>query len=607
MGKTYLGARRKRTNTPAENRKRAVEYRHQRYAVKPVSEIAAEALPETAEIIAETAAETLSETAAETETAAVSEAESTETAVPESTAEPGMEDEIARVITSVKESTGRFFKKASAFFAGVFGIQKTVDAIDAAAEETYSTEEEPAEKAAETVEETADQTAVTESEAAAAETEDEDIPETVGEWLPFTFEPVDPEAKKEVSADTAEAEKTDSEETAEDTSAEEKPEPAEGEPEEKTESDAAAETVPETAESEEKTEVSEETAEAEKPVSEETEETSAAEKPEPAEGESESEEKPEGELAAETESEEKPEVTEGETAAEAEPEEKTETSEDTAETEKAHSEDAADTAAEEQPETAEGKTEAEEEKTETAVEEQPRVKKSFAERIQEYQAYRRRKKLEDLDEMIDRPTANIFEMLIKPVSSMERISKAGYATVSRFTILALNIIKWLIFGSFFAHVLRDMISAVEFSTVQINFTFAAGIAFKIALFALAAEYAGYYILSLVSGLLRKPVSMAALIDVEGRSSLSSALVFLLACFFVRRNIGIGFALIIAGLIYEVVMKTYGITLTMKGLSRNIQFWLIVLISAGAAFLSFAYFRFTMGNVVEVFSHIMNLP
>ena len=209
--------------------------------------------------------------------------------------------------------------------------------------------------------------------------------------------------------------------------------------------------------------------------------------------------------------------------------------------------------------------------------------------------------------MIDRPTANIFQMMVRPVSSMERVSTVEYATVSRFTILALNIIKWIIFGAFFGRVLRDAISTVEFSTVQINFTFAAGIAFKTALFALAAEYAGYYILTLISGLMRKPVSMASLLDVTGRSSLSSALIFLAAFLVVRKNMPLGFALIIAGLIYETAMKAYGIQLSLKGISRNVQLWLIVLIVTAAAFLSFAYFRLTMGNVAEVFSHIMNLP
>ena len=43
MSRNYIGAKRKRTNTPAQNRKRAVEYRHRPYATlkierEPVSE-----------------------------------------------------------------------------------------------------------------------------------------------------------------------------------------------------------------------------------------------------------------------------------------------------------------------------------------------------------------------------------------------------------------------------------------------------------------------------------------------------------------------------------------------------------------------------------------
>ena len=226
--------------------------------------------------------------------------------------------------------------------------------------------------------------------------------------------------------------------------------------------------------------------------------------------------------------------------------------------------------------------------------------------MEEFKAYRRRKKLEDLDEMIDRPTANVFQMLLKPISSMEVISKAGYATVSRFTILTLNIIKWLAFGSFFGHALREIITSVEFSTVQMNFSGAAGIAFKIALFALAAEYFCYYILSMISGLMRKQIQTSALIDVAGRSSLSSALVFLAACIISRFSMPLGFAVVIAGLIYEVAMKAYGLGLALSDLSRNLLFWLIALLVAAIALVSFGYFRLTMGNVVQIFTQIMNL-
>ena len=192
MGKTYLGARRKRTNSPVENRKRAVEYRHQRYAKAVLPEIEDTEIREPAEIIAETVAETAAETAAEAaaETAAreaVYEADETpaETAVP------------------AEEKAGGFIQKITAFFMGLFGIRKAVDAIDAAAEETY-TSEEPAEEpaveervsdltetvsdeaeAGETAEETeAADTADTEpaaEEAVEAHADDEET-ETIGEW-----------------------------------------------------------------------------------------------------------------------------------------------------------------------------------------------------------------------------------------------------------------------------------------------------------------------------------------------------------------------------------------------------------------------------------------
>ena len=214
--------------------------------------------------------------------------------------------------------------------------------------------------------------------------------------------------------------------------------------------------------------------------------------------------------------------------------------------------------------------------------------------------------MENLDEMIDRPTANILQMMIAPGSAMERVSKAGYATVSRFTILAFNILKWIIFGAFFGSFLRMIISSVEFSIVQMNFSSASGVAVKIALFTLAAEYLSYYLISIASGLMRKQITMPVLIDVTGRSSLSTALIFLVACFVLKHNMALGFAIVVAGLIYEIAMKTYGIGLVAEDISRNIQFWFIALLVVIIAMLSFTYFRMTMSNVVEIFSKIMNL-
>ena len=111
---------------------------------------------------------------------------------------------------------------------------------------------------------------------------------------------------------------------------------------------------------------------------------------------------------------------------------------------------------------------------------------------------------------------------------------------------------------------------------------------------------------MISGLMRKQVQTSALIDVAGRSSLSSALVFLAACIIARFSMPLGFAVVIAGLIYEVSMKAYGLGLVLTDLSRNLLFWLIALLVAAVALVSFTYFRLTMGNVVQIFTQIMNL-
>ena len=650
MSKTYLGAKRKRTNTPAENRKRTVEYRHLRYAKTP----AVRDEEETVIVLPEFPRADVAD-----------EAEEAVVVLPE-TEEPVGEKPVVTVSEPVKESTekGGFFAKITAFFAGLFGtklltdtdvddenvraaelLEVPSDSEEPEAEEVLSkTAEEPAAEADTAVPaETAETEPEAEEASEAAETETTEDTETeTSEKETVTSE------EEETAEETETAEAESSEETEESEEAETSEEPAEeaetseetAESEEKAEETESSEEAEVSESTEEETDAAEETEEpeaAEKAavVTEETEETAEAvtESPEETETSEEKEEtesetseekevtesseekKEKTEASEETteESEKSEEETESETSEEKEEtessEEKKEETETSEETEKV-TEEAEKTDEEKETETAEEKTEetteseTEEKKEEPSEPEKP--KKSLAERFLEFKAYRRRKKLENLDEMIDRPTANILQMMVAPGTAMERVSKAGYATVSRFTILAFNILKWIIFGAFFGSALRMIITSVEFSIVQMNFSSASGIAVKIALFTLAAEYLSYYLISIVSGLMRKQITMPVLIDVTGRSSLSSALIFLVACFVLKHNMALGFAILIAGLVYEIAMKTYGIGLVSEDISRNIQFWFIALLVVLIAMLSFTYFRMTMSNVVEIFSKIMNL-
>lgn len=650
MSKTYLGAKRKRTNTPAENRKRTVEYRHLRYAKTP----AVRDEEETVIVVPEFPQADVAD-----------EAEEAVVVLPE-TEEPVGEKPVVTVSEPVKESTekGGFFAKITAFFAGLFGtklltdtdvddenvraaelLEVPSDSEEPEAEEVLSkTAEEPAAEADTAVPaETAETEPEAEEASEAAETETTEDTETeTSEEETVTSE------EEETAEETETAEAESSEKTEESEEAETSEEPAEeaetseetAESEEKAEETESSEEAEVSESTEEETDAAEETEEpeaAEKAavVTEETEETAEAvtesqeetetseekeetesetsEEKEVTESSEEKKEKTEASEETTEESEKSEEETESETSEEKEEtessEEKKEETETSEETEKV-TEEAEKTDEEKETETAEEKTEetteseTEEKKEEPSEPEKP--KKSLAERFLEFKAYRRRKKLENLDEMIDRPTANILQMMVAPGTAMERVSKAGYATVSRFTILAFNILKWIIFGAFFGSALRMIITSVEFSIVQMNFSSASGIAVKIALFTLAAEYLSYYLISIVSGLMRKQITMPVLIDVTGRSSLSSALIFLVACFVLKHNMALGFAILIAGLVYEIAMKTYGIGLVSEDISRNIQFWFIALLVVLIAMLSFTYFRMTMSNVVEIFSKIMNL-
>ena len=519
MGKTYLGARRKRTNTPAENRKRAVEYRHERYAAKPA--VFTASVPEPEETLIE---EIIPETAEE------------EILLSEEIPVEEEEEEIEEAEPEKKVSEFRRYSEAKFYAPRHKRTNTPVNNRKRAVEYRHI---RYAKKPAETVpEEQEPQTAPEKLKDFASDIKNgfNSVIKKTGAFFSGLFASIKAKTKKK---------KTETEEPA--ALPEEEPVKTEELPVEEIPAEEPAEETAETIEAAE-TEVTEE-------VPEETEEGTAEENTEEA-----GEEEPQ--TAEEEESEEE--------ESEEEPEEEEETSE---------------------PE--------EEEK-------QYQKPKTLKERAEVSRARHRWHKLDKLDEIVDRPTAGLFKMILFPGTSMERVSTAGYPTISMFSSFLMNLIKWGVFGSFVAVVLRDYVSQFEMSVIQLNFTASAGVAFKVGIFALLAEYFCYYTLFVIAGLIRRPVSTKVLVDVSSRSSLASALVFLAACFAVHHDPALGFAVMIGGLIFEIVMKAYAIILTVDRFSSTAKFWIILILVTLISWVSFKYFALALNNVTQILIHILNL-
>ena len=534
MGKTYLGAGRKRTNTPAENRKKAVEYRHEKYAGKVTVFTASESEPKEA-VIKEIVPEEM------TEEILLSE----ETTAEETTAEEEPEETEEQTVSKKKVSEFRRYSEAKFYAPRNRRTNTPADNRKRAVEYRHlKFAKKPSDRAAEEIPESK---AELMKEAAAAKAKEiaSDVKNSfeitikkTGAFFTGLFASVKEKAKKDRKQKNKKKPAAPEEEPVK--------LPEEVREEEEIPADQIAEAVEETAvETEVQTEAEEHVPAAAK--SEETEPVTSEEAP--------AEEAP----AEEAPAEEAP-------AEEAE--------EETAEAEE-----------------------------ETKQYQKP---KTLKEKTAASKAKRRRRKLENLDEMIDRPKAGLIRMLLFPGTSMDNVSTAGYPTISMFSALWLNILKWAAFGSFFAVVLRDYISIFEFSIIQLNFTESAWIAFKIGIFGLAAEYFCYYVLFVITGLIRKPVRSSILVDVASRSSLASALAFLAACFAVHHSVSLGFAVMIGALVFEIVMKAHAIHLTVDGLSSTARFWIILMLVTLVAFVSFKYFSLALNDVVQLLTHVLNL-
>ncbi len=565
MSKNYIGAKRKRTNTPAAARKRAVEYRHRPYIVKKAAVKAAEEVTELKDLILAEEAESEIPAPAEEVPEEPAAEKQADTAVPS--------DSGAAAAAAGAAAAGGFFARAMKSIKGLFSRKEAAKEDTSLVSDVKTwlnspidpdAEEEPAETA-----ETALAEAAEEAETAVPAGEPEVVSET-----------------EETAEETAAAEEV--LETAEETAAEE-PSESEEIPAEETPSEEPEENVTE--------ESAEAEAEAEEAAAEETADQEAEEIS----------------LAAEEETEESAETSEEETPAE----ETEEPSEEPAASEAAEEETAEEAAetevpAEEvtQPEEseedifAEVQEETEEPQPEPEPEPEPELTKKEKKELKK--AIRKETRIQLLDEKIDSPRAGLFSMLLLPGRAMTRVASVEKTTLSAPSVLILNLIKWAAVGTFFAMFIEKFINIFNFSFIRLNFTGTAGLAFRFGIFGLAAEYLSYIIIGLFCGLIRKKISTLKLMEVESRSALAVALLFAAGCVLVWKDM-LAFAVTsaAAGMVIGFITKGYGMDLVLT-VGKNTQLVLVLILVVCACLAGFRYFPLTVSGLMDIFKTILHL-
>lgn len=553
MSMKHIGARRKRTNTPALNRRRVAAYRHRPYAPvkKQITSVNEEILNETASEILEEAA--VIEEQAEEKTAEALIEETTESkpeATEESEASP-----VSEAAAAFTAAAAGFAAKISSMFKGLFAKKTAEEPVITAAEpEEISVSEEAAEETPAEAEETVQEKIVS-----------EEIQETATAEAEVSIEETEAVAEEVQAEETAEPIEESAEETAEKEAEPEVSEAEETETADEEENEVLTVSEDVQAEEAEVTETSEDNAaEVQSEEVKEAAEPVETDKAETADTETEQEQREPEEIKEETPATEVPaeEVSAPET-------ESTEVSETTQEPE----------------------------------EDAPLTKKEQRELKKEI---RKETRKQLIDEIIDAPRANILLMLVAPGLAMKRVSSVTKTTISAPAVFILNVLKWAAVGTFFAMFIEKFINIFNYSFIRLNFTGTAGLAFRFGAFGFVAEYLSWIVISLFCGLIRRKTSVFKLMDVEGRSAPAVTLLFAAACVLVWKDMLMwGFIAAVCGMVIGFMTKGYGMDLTLP-IGKNTQLVLVLLIVAGVTYAAFRYFPIAVSGLAEIFKAILNI-
>lgn len=210
-----------------------------------------------------------------------------------------------------------------------------------------------------------------------------------------------------------------------------------------------------------------------------------------------------------------------------------------------------------------------------------------------------------LDYIIDEPRANVINMIFSPGSAVKKVASAEGITLNVLALLFMNFMRWLAFGSFFAYGLNLFINNSAFSIARMNFSGTAKIAFLIAIFALAMEYAAYNVISLYCGIFREKVSASKLTDIAGRASLFLTILYAISAVLLGPLPILGIGLFIATCIIGIMLKIYGITIRVNlSMTKLIPIFILCVVISTMLFSK--YVPLFSKDLIKIFETILNI-
>ncbi len=218
---------------------------------------------------------------------------------------------------------------------------------------------------------------------------------------------------------------------------------------------------------------------------------------------------------------------------------------------------------------------------------------------------RRRQRDEDFDRMAAIPRSNLVSTMFLPAATMKHVSRTKEPNLSQFTCFFANAIKWCAVGAVPAMWLGILINQDAFGTIRLNFTQQTIIDLFVIGFGMAIEYFSYYMLWFYSLLTRRPVSLRKLISVEARSSLSVALIMVVACLFSVFSVELSLTAGMVGIFVGVMLKAYGLDIVLK-ISKTEQILIVMVMIVVATMMALTFFPMVNGDVADILLRLFEI-
>ena len=240
------------------------------------------------------------------------------------------------------------------------------------------------------------------------------------------------------------------------------------------------------------------------------------------------------------------------------------------------------------------------------TEEEPEEKEGLFAGIKARRTARRNEKKAQLDWEADLPRNGLFTMLFMPGTSIDRENREDGPVFGSFGAFFANIFKWIMAASAFVYPLYLYVQEKSFSTVSMNFTSAASLVLKIAVYGFVSEYLLIWILELIANITQHATEKRKLVSSAGRAGWGIGLAFGIAmAVMFAKGFAFGIAALTAAVIYSISLFIYGIDRCMR-LSKTVQMIIIALFVFICALAGYKYISFIAPDVLELLHYIANL-